>query len=371
MSGLISWKDGAAFAALLFLCACAAQSNFPRIDRRCTRVALDTKPRWSFSAIWHQEEDELVVVDVVGGRLLRYDRSGKRVGSIVNPGSGELEIQRPQWLVKAGAETILIHELRNIIGLDQTLKPVWGKRLDPRDATQAHVTWFGQPVVFDGALISPMRIGFGHDAWLGYARIELGGDFAPQKLTALPAESSEEGERYKFAGPLVAAAAGGVYVLRFEPEPRLQRVLPAPRDLSAIPAGFGPPLMPPVSGPGDMEGADALVRQSTTISGVWGQGKFLYLLTREPGSGTGTKWLLHQIDPVEDELLRQLQLPTLSNSLIVVPGEKLWAFIEKGPVTGVSPVQDIGSVVMIPASVISGEDRGSPAMLECSTGPAE
>lgn len=371
MSRRMSRKGGAAFATLLFLGACAAQSSLPRIEQRCKRVALDPGPRWSFSGIWRKGEDELVLVDVVGGQLLRYDRSGKRVGSIVYPGKGELEFQRPQWLANAGAEAILIHELRNILGLDETLKPVWGKRLDPHDATAEDVTWFGIPVVFGGSLIGPMRIGFGHGAWLGYARMQLGGEFPPQKLISLPDESSEDGRRYKFAGPLVAAAAGGVYVLRFEPEPHLQRVLPASRALSAFPPGFGPPLVPPVSGPGDMEAADALVRQSTMVAGVVGQGQFLYLLTREPASGSGTRWLLHQIDPVRDKLLRQMPLPTSSNSLIVVPGENLWAFVEKGPVTGSPPVQEIGSVLMIPASVISGKEPGSPPVLDCSTDPAE
>jgi hypothetical protein len=209
------------------------------------------------------------------------------------------------------------------------------------------------------------------DTMRGLATRAWSSDFAPRKLIALPAESSEGGRRYKFAGPLVAAAAGGVYVLRFEPEPRLQQVLPASRDLSAFPAGFGPPVVPPVSGPGEMEAADALVRQSTMISGVLGHRGFLYLLTREPGSGSGTRWLLHQIDPVRDKLLRQVQLPTASNDLVVVPGENLWAFIEKGPVIGSPPVQEIGSVLMIPASVIAGQDRGSPPMLDCSTSAAE
>jgi hypothetical protein len=116
-----------------------------------------------------------------------------------------------------------------------------------------------------------------------------------------------------------------------------------------------------------MEAADALIRQSTMIAGVAGQGEFLYLLTREPGSGSGTRWLLHQIDPARDKLLRQIQLPTSSSHLIVVPGEKLWALIEKGPVTGSPPVQEIGSVLMIPASLISGDSHGSTSMLACST----
>lgn len=369
MSRCMSRKGVAAFAALLFIGGCAAQSKLPRVDQSCKRVALDPGPRWSFSAIWHG--DELVVVDVLGGQILRYDRSGKRVGSIAHPGNGELEFQRPGWLVDSGAEAILIHDLRNIIGLDETLKPVWGKRLNRSEVTQDHVTWFGAPVVFDGALISPMRIGAGGDSWFGYGRIGLGGDFTPRKLVSLPAELSEEGNRYRFGGPLVAAAAGGVYVLRFEPEPRLERVLPSPHELSAFPSGFPAPLVPPVSGPGGMEAADALIRQSTMISGVVGHGDFLYLLTREPGPGSGTRWRLHQIDPIRDKLLRQMRLPTSANSLIVVPGEKLWAFIEKGPITGSPPIQEIDSALMIPASVIAVKDPGSPPMLDCSTGPTE
>ncbi|HEY0158521.1 MAG TPA: hypothetical protein VGF28_14660 [Thermoanaerobaculia bacterium] len=311
-----------------------------------------------------------MVVDVLGGQLIRYDRSGKRVGSVVHPGNGELEFQRPQWLVKTETGAVLMHELRNLIGLDATLKPVWGKRLKPHDATAKDVTWFGAPVVFDGALIGPMRIGVRRDSWLGYARMQLKGDFASQKLVALPAEPSEESRRYTSGGPLVAVAAGGVYVLRFEPEPHLERVLPIPRALSAFPHGFPPPLAPPSSGPGDMAAADALVRQATMVSAVFGHGDFLYVLTREPGSNSGTRWLLHQIDPVKDKLLRQMQLPTSASGLIVVPGEHRWAFIEKGPVTGSFPVQEIGSAVMVPAPVISGEVHGPP-MLDCSTAPAE
>lgn len=362
----------ALLSALLFVSGCAAQSSLRRTDQSCTRVALDPGPRWSFSGMWREDGEELVLADLLGGQLLRYDRRGGLIGAIAHPGNGELEFQRPGWLVDAGAETILIHGLKHLVGLDETLNPVWGRRLvGERDDVSEQVTLFGAPAIFEGALISPMRIGSGSDSWFGYGRTDLTGDFTPRKLVSLPAHFSEKGRPYGFGGTLIAVAAGGVYALRFEPEPHLQQLLPTQAALSAFPHGFSAPLVPPVSGPDEMEAADALVRQSTMISGVLGQGRFLYLLTREPGPNSETRWLLHQIDPVADELVWQVRIPTPASHLIVVPGEERWAFVEKGSVTGSPPVQEIGSVLMIPTSVIDGRSRGSSTILDCPTDAKE
>lgn len=69
--------------------------------------------------------------------------------------------------------------------------------------------------------------------------------------------------------------------------------------------------------------------------GLFGQGKYLYLLGRR-FNGETTEWSLSQIDPKDPDSrhIRQVRLPTAAHHLSVVPGRDYWYFFERGEVKG-------------------------------------
>jgi hypothetical protein len=105
------------------------------------------------------------------------------------------------------------------------------------------------------------------------------------------------------------------------------------------------------------------IERSKMPVGLYGWEGFLFVLTREPAQGGGTRWMIHKIDPRKDAVVGSSQIPTRANHLTVVPGPKKWAFLEKGR------VQDWGRqrndrVLFVPASRL----RGSLSPSLCNAG---
>lgn len=117
------------------------------------------------------------------------------------------------------------------------------------------------------------------------------------------------------------------------------------------------------------------IEASTMAYGLFGQGKFLYLLTRQPNLyGLGTQWLLHKIDPIESRLLGAVRVPTTVNHLSVAVGPHEWYFIERGEVRDWAD-QDIKAVIRVPRSWIetpdtSPLDNTEPRVTQCSPSPS-
>ena len=64
---------------------------------------------------------------------------------------------------------------------------------------------------------------------------------------------------------------------------------------------------------------------------AWDDALFLLYRTYQQGQ---RRWYLSKIDPARDEILWEARLPGASAHMMAIPGEKEWAFLEKGPVLG-------------------------------------
>jgi hypothetical protein len=104
-------------------------------------------------------------------------------------------------------------------------------------------------------------------------------------------------------------------------------------------------------------------------AGLFGQGKYLYLLTRRPSPAGGTEWLLHQIDPRKPQILGAVRIPSTASHLSVGVGRDEWYFIERGEVRGWGD-QDIDTVIRVPQSWITSPDGSridarDPEVMQC------
>ncbi len=162
----------------------------------------------------------------------------------------------------------------------------------------------------------------------GYGRLQLGPDSVLSPLRALD-ESTEAG-RLAWSVQTLATSEKGVFALVFEAGPHIERVFPSPQVIRAFPERFGeipdlarrervnPPLV-----------FNRNVEAASMAAGLFGQGRYLYLLTRRPAGKGATSWFLHRIDPERDRIEATFVLPTDAPHLVVVPGPVEWALVEQ------------------------------------------
>lgn len=338
----------------------------------CRRIALDPAPAWSPSAAWSPDGRELALLDIVGARLLRY-RDGKPSGIVVGPGRAELEFNDPIDLSTIPGGFLLTNYPGKLIWLDPGFHP--SKALDFL-RVKAGIGFHEHEKLESFSLNSPRLtgdsvIGFAilhldDTPWQGFVRSTL----KPFLLTDLIEEihpKAPEDRLFRLLGQETALAGGGAYALRWAQPTYLLKLWPQKRRLKAFPAGFEAlPKLP--EGVGGMAGGPILYKaleHSTSAARLYGQGAYLYLLTRKP-TGQGTLWQLWQIDPRRDAVLRSMTLPTHASHVFLAPGPVDWAVIEKGPVIEEGN-QAIKSMLLIPSSWI--EDPASETLADGKTVP--
>jgi hypothetical protein len=270
-------------------------------------------------------------------------------------------------IVDGGDERFLVNRIDRVLALDEDLQPAWGVELPKLDLPGSErVTFMSPDVALGRRLVGVMRIQEGKDStWWGLGALSLGDSPRVERIQPLP-EGTRGRDRYT-PGPVVARAGEGIYALRFEEKPHIQRLLPEKGRLTAFPAGYEQGYeLPPSAGPATTEIRFLTMEMATASVSLFGRGPYLYLLTRKPLGEGKTNWTLHQIDPERDVILREIRLPTEASHIVVVPGPIDWAIVEKGRV-GPSAEQDIGTVVLLSSTWVE-SPRSSSAVLECAPG---
>lgn len=95
----------------------------------------------------------------------------------------------------------------------------------------------------------------------------------------------------------------------------------------------------------------------TMPRGLVGWGGDLYVVVRRPWENGD--WRLLRVDPVKDEILGEVLVPSRAEVLFVLPGHEQWAFIEVGRIPGF-PVMDDMTILLTPKGGIvdlEGEGR--------------
>lgn len=100
-----------------------------------------------------------------------------------------------------------------------------------------------------------------------------------------------------------------------------------------------------------------LIEASALPIGLYSWGDSLYLLTKsEMDANWETEWTLHELDPTNGEIRGSNILHTRSPNLLIVPGERYWAFIQKSQVQGIGalriPYMETSSMILVPSEWI-------------------
>lgn len=192
-------------------------------------------------------------------------------------------------------------------------------------------------------------------------------------------DKTEDNQLYLLGLPYFAANTDGLFYVRMVGGRASVMRVPATGQkaqeiATAIPDGFyGVPRLSAKAALQENSTAAwfELLEKSRMIAGLFGHGKFLYLLTREP-EGEGTKWLLHKIDPMQSEALGAVRLPTTANHLSIAVGPSEWYLVERGEVRDWGE-QDIKTLIQVPHSWIATTKKSplraeKPAVLRCPKG---
>lgn len=170
-------------------------------------------------------------------------------------------------------------------------------------------------------------------------------------------EENDKNDFYLLGLPYFAANDDGLFYVRMIPgeKPSIKWILPdgTVNSVSVFPEEFGETLQPLKK---EGEASDAahlfgMVASRAMPYGLFGEGHYLYLLTRQP-SGEGTQWLIHRINPATQQLAGFIRLPTTAEHLSVVVGKDEWYFVERGSVRAWGD-QDISTIIRIPQAWIT------------------
>jgi hypothetical protein len=112
------------------------------------------------------------------------------------------------------------------------------------------------------------------------------------------------------------------------------------------------------------------IEKSKLAVGLFGQDKYLYVLTRENPTGASTRWMLHQIDSEKSVLRGAMILPTNASFLSIAVTPDNWYIFERGNVLGFGK-QDIKTLVRIPSARIAALSArlssDAPVSLSCNS----
>lgn len=343
--------------------------------QECIRRELTIKPQWISTVEYNSPTDQVFIADPKALKLLAFDAKKRVVSEVTLPGNVQPasitrieggfvvnyrddafilappEKRRPATAMKALATANLRHtETGASTGL-VALYTNW---------TTRGSSFLG----FGSVTRAPIDVARpGHDPSRGYQLGIVRGTISThsrQFLNVELVEATEQNDLYLLGLPYFAATNDELFFVRMVVGERasLVKVEGAPgravlSRLDVIPQGFTtvPTLKGADLGPNKTSDRFKHIEKQTMVAGLFGQGKFLYLLARRP-SGAGTEWLLFQIDPGKPEVTAELRLPTHANHLTVATDSTHWYFFERGEVRAWGD-QDINNVLMIPKKWIA------------------
>jgi hypothetical protein len=311
------------------------------------------------------------VVDIKAARILRYDLSSSLVGEIRHPGAGTLEFNHPTAL-QGLSEGYLLREFQDhLIWLDERLQPVRSRyfrqiAVPASSASNPRPTGFLQAVATSDSLAGIGLLKIDGRPWAGFFSANLD-PFELRQLGEQVDILKGPGELYLLLDSSVAALDGVAYALHYGTTTSIRQIHPHQRQLAAFPKDFRvAPSLPPNRGPVADPERFAALEGATFAVALFARGDRLFLLTRQPVGPDKTRWRFHVVDPGQDRILRSLALPTSANHLIVAPGARFWAILEKGPILR-SGEQEIGELLLLPSRWI--EDSSSQVLSDAQALP--
>jgi hypothetical protein len=354
------WALGAVVATLavaaLWPTAAAQQAG----AEKCIRRELAQPPKWTVSGAW-KGDSQLVFVDALADLLVTYDLDGRRL-----PATPAARAYQPSLIQAAPGGFLLESRDGRMAWLDHDLElsGTPGVDLMAVDGLNGHkiravFAWAlsGDEIVMFGDVENPQQV-----RGSAFLRVPLERPETFQILVDIDGNHPDR-NYYRLGLSMLAATREGMYFLamdRDQPEVGVvTRFNKAPLRRLPLPV---PGLPPSTSGKIPWRAGDlptqhfAHIEMSSGPVGLYASSTedAVYVLHRAPAARTqGTKWSLSRFDVSTGTVERTATLPTSANHLVVVPGARYWAFLEKGPVVGLG-VQEITHLLLIPTGWIEG-----------------
>jgi hypothetical protein len=349
------------------LCASLA-SPLAAVDR-CTTLDLKIPPKWISTTEFDPATKEILIADPKSKSIFAYNPA--RNGMFKVDLREEIS---PASITKIHGGFLVKHQDNAvIIGPDRKEKLetnlVRTKGGNPTGLGSLYSNWItkGTAFVGYGSLVraelttqeyNPSR---GFELGFVYGNVTAeSGQFTNLELL----EPAEANDYYLFGFPYFAANDDGLFYVRMIGDTasivqvkKNEAGRRVGKPISVFPSEFRhvEKLKTENVGPSSTKARYAEIEKSTMAVGLFGQGKYLYLLGRR-FTGEHTEWSLFKIDPNESKIGREIRLPTTAHHLTVVPGDDSWYLFERGEVKGWGD-QEIQRVVKVPASWITDPDN--------------
>lgn len=318
------------------------------------RIKLSDSPRWVFSGAWDAGDEHLLLVDVLQSKVLRYGPDGRLEAGP----PADAALPNPAFLQRASPTALwLEHNDGQLfeLGPDLQARPLVNLLEKARTAREALISVFGWVPLSESELLVFGDLRRGNGGVGAVLRIPLQDPSKFEILREVPLDTPAH-RSFLIGMPFLAGVQGQPYILMTTDTPQILKPDGSGfRIVQVTAAGRREPygrleLPAKVT----MDTTAQLFKQlerSTSAAGLYGWRGFLYMLKRKPAGDGQTLWSLLKIDPKTNKILWTRRIDTSANHLLVVPGEKYWAFVEKGPVKGPGN-QEISSYLRIPAEAI-------------------
>jgi hypothetical protein len=295
----------------------------------CREVALSMRPGWTVSGSWSDDGSILRIVDLFREEVLQYSDEGEYLGVLAEAKESTFDLVLPGR-----------RRPENLEGA------FYGHRVGSDFIVFGDVLRRGSPP--------------GEETWRsGFFRVQAD---TSDKLQSLYEISPDDPMRlfYRLGLPLIASLGETGYILLMEEQARLVQIRPGSAGLESLKA-FPPglehrPRLPAWKELGDYAGVMRVVETASMPVALFDWEDYLYVVGRHFQEGR-TRWSLTKIDPRADTVLWTASIPLSPSAhhITVVPGQKHWAWIEKGVARGLFD-QDVERILFLP----SGWLRGTP-----------
>jgi len=313
-------------------------------------------PSWVYSGIWDKDEKSILLVDTSTKSIFHISIAGKLVRQVITSRLGAEGRFEPALLQVGSSGYVVEDGEGHLMWLDENYavqNQIFLANTQDKDGNLAGGIWTW--VDLGGEIIAFGDKGKNPNSTEGWStailRFKLGSPTGFETVHDLDLKS-KTGLFSRLGFPILASAGGKAYILLVEGAPGIYEIGSGIRRLRAFPLGYEefPDL-----GEFNRKTAPLMykkIEQSKSVAGIYGRGDFLYILTRRPDAfGEGIIWFLSKVDPVKEEVVSTVPLPTSSANLILIPGKNYWALVEKGRVESLGN-QKIDSFKLIPTGVI-------------------
>ncbi|HEY0515358.1 MAG TPA: hypothetical protein VGH73_25905 [Thermoanaerobaculia bacterium] len=321
--------------------------------------SIEDPPAWVFSGEWDAKESGLILIDSLFSRVAHYSLQGERLRDLPDFSSGPMPIVKPSWIHRDGQGGYLLEDDGNrLVQLGSDYKP--RKEFDLqklKNLTGESIGFVWNWVMVGGDILAFSDVQDKSNWFSGFLRIPLANSsLRGFEVLGRRMEISDPARNFYLLGsPYIASLGDDSYFLVMGESPVVMRSVKGSSSLRSILdlskfVGRRPEL-PEKRGAASVSSLFRKLEESSLPVGLYGWKGFLYVLARKyVVASDETEWRIIKIDPSRPRVIYSRLLLSKASHLIVIPGLKSWAFVEKGSVKGLGQ-QEVKSICSVPGNV--------------------